>query len=1305
MALSYDAYPADGVTTQFDLTFGYLSRSHVFVFVDDVLRSYRWINGTRVELNLAPDPGQTVRVQRLTDRVTRVTDFVDGQTLLAGDLDAGDLQNFYILQEIADQVADGVLTGSIPVATASGSANGGFVTEQWINEQLESNAYTTQAYIQLLQQITDEEIARAQAIAAEASARAAEIAQEATDRANAITAEATTRAQEVLALTNADLAAGQRLDALESTVDTPATGLSAKIATLETVTTDLENNKAEASVVTAIQSDLDDPTTGLKVRATSLEDRTTAVENGKADTSVTDLLDTEINDPTTGLKSRATSLENRATTLENGKAEASALDLLDSQVNDPVTGLDARATSLENRTTNVENNKADGSVVSAISSDLNALEAQVQNPTTGLDAKASVIQLNDAVAAESGARTSQINSANSRIDDVEADVTQVTQTQANDNQARIDDISDLGVKLSSNSAAQGIIIQNPYFRDDPIGSTAVPTDWANGSGTGLMPSVIAEHPDYPGLPCYELTKPDGTGSLHIRSNAMPCVGSETFKVRARVALVSSSTGGWGGAGVFLQARTAASVYINNPVAFRFGGTADVLGNVNAAPELGKEYVYETEVTVPAGAGEFLVFATGNYSGFSGYTTSGEWVIRWYEVSVERVSALSGRVSDAQADATSALSLVATEEASRISEVSRLDVQFRADVNSQNLVKNSKFSMDPEGYIGLPRGWAGWANGQLTEIRQSAFDADRLVAYMDAPVDVAGRGFLQRLYEVVPGQAYTLTATVRRRGGSFTASGVHTSCRNASNVSIGVNNLDFDADASLDGQTGAYKDGTVTFSKTIIVPAGTVELIVYAMAAWNGFGSNATGVQIDWYEVSVTPVDASVQTGIDAKATADSNTQLISNETAARASALDSLEAQYRSEMARHNLIPGPYRIMTEAAWMADPKMVRLYNANLYGTGIQNPWTSTDALKFDSNAGDARLAFTPDLGTDFFNRPDRLGVVMEAGRSYAGKIDVQISATHTNVALFARGNDDGGLYTIVSGTPNGGRQTLNGIFTPTVTQKYSFELRVLSPSGQINNWIYRMQVTRLFPGEIAYDVPWIDDEADTTSEAAVKVLKDALATGSASQARLFMGVNTSNNEAFLEAYAGEGDGVWNGSKIKLKADFFEFDGTAVFNQGALSAAGTAVNFTVSGTAPSSPVDGEWWADSVGGSLYIRLAGAWQLISNISLDNAFRLTGAPVVIAEAPTSSASATATTGTPGIAAVNAAGTVTYAWYRVGGDASIACSNTATANPTWSGVPGAVPSTKDAAWRCVATDAATGDTAIFDTIVRLTNLF
>ena len=73
MALSYINYPADGSTTQFDITFGYLRRTHVFVFVDNSLVGFKWISSTRIEISPAPPLEAEVRIQRLTDKVNRIT--------------------------------------------------------------------------------------------------------------------------------------------------------------------------------------------------------------------------------------------------------------------------------------------------------------------------------------------------------------------------------------------------------------------------------------------------------------------------------------------------------------------------------------------------------------------------------------------------------------------------------------------------------------------------------------------------------------------------------------------------------------------------------------------------------------------------------------------------------------------------------------------------------------------------------------------------------------------------------------------------------------------------------------------------------------------------------------------------------------------------------------------------------------------------------------------------------------------------------------------------------------------------------
>ena len=508
MALSYVEYPSSGSTKAFDLTFGYLSRTHVFAFVNDTLAAYTWVSPTRIELVNIPPENATIKIARLTDRVTRITTFADGQTLLSGDLNAGDLQNFYILQEIADGVADGVVAGTIVVQ----NPGEGYITEQWIQQQLQAAvggsealsdlntlidqevtarnaailaeqqaraaALVTEANARIAvandlaaealaraqgdateaaaravvaQNLANEQAARVSAISAEAAARAVvaqnlaaettartqAIASEAASRAAALQAEATTRADAVLSLTQADVGLGQRLTTVESDINTASTGLKAKVATLTTTTTDLATNKADASVVTAIDAKIENPTTGLKARATSLESRTTAVETDKASVSSVSAIDAKIEAPTTGLKARATSLESRVSTVETGKASTSVTDAISAEINTPTTGLKARATSLESRVTTVETDKASASALTALTSrvttaeaDIDAVEATnttqngrlttAEGSITTLQTTTSNLQTGKADASVVTALTSRVTTAEADIDAVEA---------------------------------------------------------------------------------------------------------------------------------------------------------------------------------------------------------------------------------------------------------------------------------------------------------------------------------------------------------------------------------------------------------------------------------------------------------------------------------------------------------------------------------------------------------------------------------------------------------------------------------------------------------------------------------------------------------------------------------------------------------------------------------------------------------------------------------------------------------------------------------------------------------------------
>ena len=432
------------------------------------------------------------------------------------------------------------------------------------------------------------------------------------------------------------------------------------------------------------------------------------------------------------------------------------------------------------------------------------------------------------------------------------------------------------------------------------------------------------------------------------------------------------------------------------------------------------------------------------------------------------------------------------------------------------------------------------------------------------------------------------------------------------MSIGTNNLDFDADASLDGQTGAYKDGTVTFSKTIVAPAGTVDLRLFAMAAWGGFGSNATGVQIDWYEVSVTPVDASVQTGIDAKATADSNSQLIASETAARASQFSEVEARFTQNEVYKNehpfaLFEEGWEEAYEPGWDGNSGIAAQRGVNLDPNGA---W---------GGLGGFNVHYTYHPGS-----PAAGTVTQAASIKNAYKIPCQPNQWVFGAFYCA-------LHRLSAAEVIFDFWDANMTYLTSAAAGYTTEpASVAGQFGNLSNfrrvygWVQvpanarylNMTPRGHFSGEAnpymfttGYQVTFVDtDDPRTTpvpfvaadavagaSKANAQFLKDALATGSSSQARLFMGVNTSNNEAFIEQYAGEGDGVWNGSKIKFTADKFEFNGDVIVN-GSITAdnlqAGAASNGNGAEDNGTSNIGNNVWTTvvsttltTIGGKVYL------------------------------------------------------------------------------------------------------------------------
>jgi hypothetical protein len=120
MAYSYIIYTGDGSTTQFAITFPYIRKEHIKVYVNYVDTAYTYVNDTTVLLAAAPASPLPVEVRRITPLNNVLVDYTDGSTLVASDLDTSNLQHLYSQQEIDDGIKRGVFVNA---ATGLPTAN------------------------------------------------------------------------------------------------------------------------------------------------------------------------------------------------------------------------------------------------------------------------------------------------------------------------------------------------------------------------------------------------------------------------------------------------------------------------------------------------------------------------------------------------------------------------------------------------------------------------------------------------------------------------------------------------------------------------------------------------------------------------------------------------------------------------------------------------------------------------------------------------------------------------------------------------------------------------------------------------------------------------------------------------------------------------------------------------------------------------------------------------------------------------------------------------------------------------------
>lgn len=108
MAFAKDTYTSSGEAT-YSITFPYLNSDHILLFVNGVSATYTLDSATVLRPDTTPTSGDTVVIERSSNRTARIADYADASVLKAQTLDDDVLQAFYVSQEAFDTAADGML--------------------------------------------------------------------------------------------------------------------------------------------------------------------------------------------------------------------------------------------------------------------------------------------------------------------------------------------------------------------------------------------------------------------------------------------------------------------------------------------------------------------------------------------------------------------------------------------------------------------------------------------------------------------------------------------------------------------------------------------------------------------------------------------------------------------------------------------------------------------------------------------------------------------------------------------------------------------------------------------------------------------------------------------------------------------------------------------------------------------------------------------------------------------------------------------------------------------------------------------
>lgn len=128
MNFSYTDHVGDGSTISFPFSFvgpspGYLSQSHIKVYVNDILRNHSLTGTNQVTITPAPAIGSLVRIRRVVPKSSTYADFSRGNNFTGPLLNNTFLQQLYAYHEFLDGFVDEfpfILKGPLSVPSISG---------------------------------------------------------------------------------------------------------------------------------------------------------------------------------------------------------------------------------------------------------------------------------------------------------------------------------------------------------------------------------------------------------------------------------------------------------------------------------------------------------------------------------------------------------------------------------------------------------------------------------------------------------------------------------------------------------------------------------------------------------------------------------------------------------------------------------------------------------------------------------------------------------------------------------------------------------------------------------------------------------------------------------------------------------------------------------------------------------------------------------------------------------------------------------------------------------------------------------